>query len=72
MLSSSNKLYAKMRELGKEHFYIELIEEYPCDNIEQLHKIEGGHIQEIGTLNIFIAGRTTSEYYIDNKLKINS
>ena len=30
-------LYNKMREIGIEHFYIELIENYPCENSEQ-HK----------------------------------
>jgi len=60
-------LYAKMRELGVEQFYIELIEECPCDNKEQLHKREGEFIREFGTLNHVISGRSKKEYYEANK-----
>jgi len=31
-------LYSKMHELGSEQFYIELIEEYPCENLVELHR----------------------------------
>ena len=60
-------LYAQMQELGLECFFIELVEEVPCENIEQLRKIEGKYIRSIGTLNIHIAGRTSSEYAQDHK-----
>ena len=33
-----SKLHEKMRELGSDNFYIELIEECPVDNFEQLRK----------------------------------
>jgi len=59
-------LYAKMRELGVEQFYIELIEECPCDNKEQLHKREGEFIREFGTLNHLISGRSIKEWLQDN------
>jgi len=65
------KLHTKMRELGVEQFYIELIEECPCDNKEQLRKREGEFIRQMGTLNKLVAGRTPTEwgheYYIANK-----
>ena len=48
-------------------WYIELYEEYPCENKEQLCKREGEVIREIGTLNILVAGRTRQEYYQDNR-----
>jgi hypothetical protein len=48
-------------------WYIELYEECPCDNKEQLNKREGEVIREIGTLNSDIAGRNVKEWYIDNK-----
>jgi hypothetical protein len=48
-------------------WYIELYEEYPCENKEQLNKREGEIIRLIGTLNILEAGRTRQEYYQDNK-----
>ena len=69
------KIYQKMRELGKEHFYIELVEECPCDNLEQLRAREGHHIRQIGTLNKLVAGRSKQEfdklYYQNNKDKVS-
>ena len=59
---SNFKLYNKMKEIGKEHFYIELIEESPCDNVEQLRAREGHYIRQIATLNKLVAGRTKAEY----------
>ena len=55
-------LYRKMNELGSEQFYIELVEQFPCDNSEQLHKKEGKYIKKFGTLNSQIAGRNNKEY----------
>ena len=43
-------VYAKMNDLGVDAFYIELIEECPCDNLEQLLRTEGTYIRQIGTL----------------------
>jgi len=48
-------------------WYIELHENYPCNNKEQLLKREGEITREIGTLNQNIAGRTPQIYYQDNK-----
>ena len=59
-------LYTKMRDLGVGNFYIELIEEYPCDNVEQLRKREGYFIRELGTLNHVVAGRSKSEWTVEN------
>ena len=62
------KLYSKMNELGVDNFYIELIEEYPCDNVEQLRRREGEIIREWKPiLNKQIAGRTINEWREDNK-----
>ena len=60
-ISRNIPLYIKMREAGVENFYIELIEEYPCDNIEQLRMREGRHIRELGTLNKRVAGNTKEQ-----------
>ena len=54
-------LYIKMRELDKINFYIELLENYPCTNKEELRAREGHYIREMGTLNKYIAGRTPEE-----------
>ena len=55
-------LYLEMREIGIEHFYIELVENFPCENLEQLNKREGEWMREIATLNEKVAGRTKNEY----------
>ena len=52
------KAYQHMIELGIEHFYIELIENCPCNDVYELRAREGHFIREIGTLNKNIAGRT--------------
>ena len=59
------KISKKMKEIGVDNFYIELVEEYPCDNIEQLRKKEGEYIRQMGTLNTRIEQRTIQEYYLD-------
>lgn len=86
-VKAHRQLYVKMNEFGHEHFHIELIEEYPCDNKEQLRKTEGEYTIQLGTLNLCVAGRTRTEtlqayrqtpdedikkYYQDNKENILS
>ena len=45
-------LYRKMKELGVDNFLIQLVEEYPCQSKEELHKREGEWIkQEKPSLN---------------------
>ena len=63
---SKRKLYIKMAEHGIEHFSIVLIEECPCENVEQLRKKEAHYIREQGTLNHVIPLRTSKEYKQDN------
>ncbi len=64
-------VYQKIRETNNlNDWYIELYEEFPCENKEQLNKREGEIIREIGILNKLIAGRTKKEYYEDNKTKL--
>ena len=55
---SMQKVTAKMNELGVDNFYIELIENFPCENVELLRKREGELIRELATLNAKIEGRT--------------
>jgi SHS2 domain-containing protein len=45
------KLYDEMRRLGKEHFYIELIVNHPCNDISELVKKEQFYTDVLGTLN---------------------
>jgi len=64
-------LYAKMHELGFDQFYIELVEQYPCNTREELRAREGHYIRERGTLNKVVAGRTQNQWRIDNKEKVD-
>ena len=50
-----------------EDFFIELVEDYPCENKNQLHRREGELIRERSTINKVIAGRTFKEYYEANR-----
>ena len=59
-------LYTKMNELSADKFYIELIEQCPCDNKEQLRAREGHFIRQLGTLNALIAGRSKKEWTVEN------
>jgi len=65
-----NRLIYKTINNNWDNWYIELYEEYPCENKEQLGKREGEVIRLIGTLNSRIEGRTKREYYEDNMNKI--
>ena len=55
------KLYQEMTKLGTDQFYIELLEEVKCENVEQLRAKEGYYIRKMGTLNGLINGRTKEE-----------
>lgn len=47
--------------------YIELVENFPCDNKEELLKRERFYIQSNDCVNKYIPGRTNKEYREDNK-----
>lgn len=67
------KLYKAMNELGKDAFYIELLEDYPCQKRDELLKKEGDKIKEYQSeLNTIISGRTKQEYRQDNLQQIHS
>ena len=61
------KFYQQKNEIGIEQFYIELVEEYACENIEQLRRREGEWIRKMATLNTKVAGRTNIEYRQETK-----
>ena len=64
---SNLKVHSHMRNIGIDNCYIELVENYPCNDIYELRAREGHFIRESGTLNRLIAGRTFKQYYQDNK-----
>jgi len=47
--------------------YIELIEDFACDNKSQLEKREGHFIREMDCVNKVVAGRTVKEFQEENK-----
>lgn len=49
---------------------IELIENYPCQNKEELLKQEGLHIRNNDCVNKNVAGRTNKEWCADNENKL--
>ena len=64
-------LYQKMRSIGQDKFYIELIKKCECSCKEELRKSEGEKIRELKpVLNQRIEGRTTKEWYEDNEEEI--
>jgi hypothetical protein len=67
----TKKLYQIIREMDNlNEWYIELYENFPCNNKEELLRKEGEIIRQIGTLNKEIAGRTKKEYRAENKERI--
>ena len=64
------KLYQKMKNIGVENFYIELIKDFPCETLEQLRAEEGKFIREMGTLSFMVAGRDRKQHYEENKEEI--
>ena len=61
---SSCKLF---EEFGVEHCKIELIENYPCETKDELHRREGYYIQNTDCVNKLVAGRTKPEWIEANK-----
>ena len=53
-----------------EDYKIELLEEYVCNNRQQLEKKEGEHIRNNECVNKVIVGRTHKQYYNDNADKM--
>ena len=56
-----------MNEVGVENLYIELIENFPCNDVYELRAREGHHIRQIGTLNKNASCRTPIECIEYNK-----
>lgn len=66
--SSPLPVYEKWRSIGTDNVGIELIEDYPCETKNQLHRREGYWIKQNPNFeNVFVAGRTVQEHYEDNK-----
>ena len=51
--------------------YIEIIENYPCADKNELNRREGNFIRTMDCVNKQIPGRTSAEYHVDNKEHLN-
>ncbi len=60
------KLYQNVGD-NWDDWYVELYENYPCENKEQLLKKEGEIIRQMGNLNKIISGRSKEEYRMEHK-----
>jgi hypothetical protein len=72
-LGGNKKKYVSSIEILKlEDSFIELLEEYKCNNKQELNKREGELIRlyKNNLVNKCISGRNLKEYYIDNKEKM--
>ena len=66
------KLYQEMNNIGKNNFYIELLENCPCNSKAELFKREGECIRTLKSqLNSRVSGRTPQQYEIDNREERN-
>jgi hypothetical protein len=63
------KLASSQRVISIGDSYIELYENYTCNNKEELNRREGAVIRSMNCVNICIAGRTRQEYHQENKSK---
>jgi len=68
--NNSKKYYTSFLVLDCEDYKIELLEDYSCNNRQQLEKKEGEYIKTNECVNKNITGRTLQEYYNDNIDKI--
>ena len=50
--------------------YIELLEDFPCDNKKELNRREGQLIRQNACVNKCVAGRTNEEWKQENKEKV--
>lgn len=68
---NGKKNYVSSFEIIKyDDCYIELIENYPCNDRNELERQEGTHIRNTDCINKNVAGRTQKERYNDNHDRI--
>jgi hypothetical protein len=56
--------------IEKGNYDIQLIENYSCENKDELHAREGHFIKQMECVNKLVPGRTKKQYYEDNVDKI--
>ena len=68
LTNNNNKYTSSFEILQYTDHYIELLELYPCNTNDELHRREGELIRQYRSdvVNIQMAGRTQKEYRVDN------
>ena len=67
----TNNRYTSSFEIVKyDDAYIELLEDFPCDNKKELNRREGQLIRQNACVNKRFSGRTHAEWYQDNKERV--
>lgn len=69
MTGASVSFTSSFMVLAQDDAKISLVEAYPCDNSRELCEHEGTYIINNTCVNLNVAGRTTQQYYIDNRAK---
>jgi len=69
-LGCSCSLYKYIVNDDWSEWYIELVQNFPCNSKEELEKREGEIIRQIAAINNRIAGRSQKDYQKDNTDKI--
>ena len=62
-----NHVCVSKQIIDRNNYYIELLENYPCNNQFELQRKEGEYQRAIECINKVIAGRTHKEWIEDNK-----
>ncbi len=57
-----------IREYGFDRFRIQLVEDFPCEDVYQLRQRQGHHIREMKAINKYADSK---DYYEQNKEQIN-
>jgi molecular chaperone DnaK (HSP70) len=65
-LSDKKNNLASFEILKYPDYYIELLESFPCDNKNELHRREGELIRSMDCVNKMVPGRTVAEWLHDN------
>jgi hypothetical protein len=69
-LNQKYTFVTSFKVLENNNYDIILIEQYPCNSKQELHKKERFYIESIKCVNKYIPNRTIKEYYNDNREKI--
>jgi hypothetical protein len=68
--NNKNDFITSFKVLENNNYDIILIEQYPCDSKDELHKKERSYIESMQCVNKTIHTRNIKEYFIVNKIKI--